>query len=88
MLMENHLIIIYIILIIGMDFTNCNSLLDLLFQKCIRYKHHQENFREILANGITPFGFANKESTENSTGYGRFSYKMKLNFERYRKKVN
>ena len=49
-------IILYIILVTGMAFTNCNSHLDLLFQKGIRYEHHQKDFREILPNGITPFG--------------------------------
>ena len=30
--------------------------MDLFFQKGIRYKHYQENFRQSLANGITLFG--------------------------------
>ena len=62
MLMVNHLIILYIILVTGMAFTNCNSHLDLLFQKGIRYKHHHENFQESLANGITPFGLCMKKT--------------------------
>ena len=44
---------LYIILVTGMAFTNCNSHLDLLFQKGIRYKHHHENFQESLANELT-----------------------------------
>ena len=62
MLMENHLIILYIILVTRMAFTNCNSPLDLLFQKGIRYKHHQEKFQESLANGVTPFGLRVKKA--------------------------
>ena len=62
MLMVNHLIILHIILVTGMAFTNCNSHLDLLFQKGIRYKHHHENFQESLANGITPFGLRIKKA--------------------------
>ena len=45
-----------------MAFTNCNSPLDLLFQKYIRYKHHQENFLESLANEIIPFGLRIKKA--------------------------
>ena len=56
MLMENRLIILYIILVTRMDFTNFNSSFDLLFQMSIRYNLHQKNVRESLANGITPFG--------------------------------
>ena len=54
--------IIYIILVTGIAFTNCNSLLDLLFLKSIRHKHHQENFRESLADEITPFGLRVKKA--------------------------
>ena len=45
-----------------MTFANCNSNLDLLFQKGIMYKHHDENFQESLANGITPFGLRVKKA--------------------------
>ena len=48
----------------GMAFSNynCNSHWLYFFQKGIRYKHHQENFRESLANGITPFGLRIKKA--------------------------
>ena len=54
----NHFIILYIILVTGMVFTH----LDLHFQKGIRYNYCQENFREGLANGITPFALRIKKA--------------------------
>ena len=50
--------------IYGMAFPNSNSHLNLLFQKGIRDKHHQENFRESLANGIAPVSLRLKKAPE------------------------
>ena len=88
MLMVNHLIILHIILVTWMAFTNCNSHLDLLFQKGIRYKHHHENFQESLANGITPFGLRIKKAPGIVPVTEDFHIKWNGYFERCRKKVN
>ena len=36
--------------------------LDLLFQKALRYEHHQKNFKESLSNDVTPFGLRIKKT--------------------------
>ena len=36
--------------------------LDLLFQKALRYEHHQKKFKESLSNDVTPFGLRIKKT--------------------------
>ena len=89
MLMENHLIILYIILVTRMDFTNFNSSFDLLFQMSIRYKLHQKYVGESLAYGITPFGLLiNKAPGIVPVAERKFSYKIEWNFKRCRTSYN
>ena len=35
--------------------------IDLLYQKTLKYQHHAENYKERLAQDITPFGLQLKE---------------------------
>lgn len=70
-----------------MAFTNCNPHLDVLYPMSIRYKHHEDNLWESLANETTPFSLHIKKAPGIVT-YRRFSYKMEWDFKKYRKKLN
>ena len=50
------------VLVIRMAYIEGNLLLNLLFQRTLRYEHHRENFRESLLNKITPVGLRIKNS--------------------------
>ena len=50
-----------------MDNIDGNTYLDLLFQKVLRYEHHQENFKKIFSNGVTPFELCIKKTTAMET---------------------
>ena len=60
----HYLINLYIILVVVMANINENTHLDLLFKKALRYEHHQENFKEILSNDVTPFELRIKKTPE------------------------
>lgn len=45
-----------------MAFTNCNPHLDVLYPMSIRYKHHEDNLWESLANETTPFSLHIKKA--------------------------
>ena len=51
----HYLINLYIMLVIVMAGIDGNTHLDLLFQKALRYEHHQKNFKESLLSDVTPF---------------------------------
>ena len=53
---------LYIILVTWMAFTNCNPHLDVLYPMSIRYKHHEDNLWESLANETTPFSLHIKKA--------------------------
>ena len=46
----------------GMVYIERNLLLDLLFQKSLRYEHHHKNFRESLSNKVSPYGLPIKKA--------------------------
>ena len=58
----HYLTIIYTTLVIGMVCFECNSHLDLLFQKALCYEHNRENFRESFSNNVSPFGLRIKNA--------------------------
>ena len=58
----HYLINLYIMLVIVMAGIDGNTHLDLLFQKALRYEHHQKNFKESVSNYVTPFGLRIKKT--------------------------
>ena len=58
----HYLINLHIILVIVMADIDGYTHLDLLFQKALRYEHHQKNFKESLSNDVTPFGLCSKKT--------------------------
>ena len=59
-----YLINLCIISVVVMANIDGNTHLDLLFQKALRYEPHQENFKEILPNDVTPFEICIKKTPE------------------------
>ena len=63
----HYLINLYIILVIVITDIDGNTPLNLLFQKALRYEHHQKNFKESLSNDVTPFGLHIKKTPATET---------------------
>ena len=47
--MVHYLTITYTTLVVGMVYIECNSHLDLLFQRALHYEDHHQNFKESLS---------------------------------------
>ena len=62
-----YLINLYIILVVVMANTDGNTYLDLLFQKALRYEHHQENFKKNISNDVTSFELCIKKTSAIET---------------------
>ena len=66
---------LYIILVIVMADIYGNTHLDLLFQKALRYKHHQKIFKESLSSNVTPFRLCIKKAPAIETVNENFNMK-------------
>ena len=71
----HYLINLYIMLVIVMAGIDGNTHLDLLFQKALRYEHHQKNFKESLLSDVTPFGLRIKKTPAIETVHEGFHMK-------------
>ena len=69
----HYLINLYISLVIVMANIDGNTYLDLLFQKALRYEHHQKNFKESLLSDVTPFGLRIKKAPAIETVHEDFT---------------
>ena len=58
----DYLIYLYVILVIVLADIDGYTHFDLLFQKALRYEHHQKKFKESLSNDVTPFGLCIKNT--------------------------
>ena len=59
--MVHFLIIIYTTLVIEMVYIECNSHLDLLFQKALLYEHHQKILEKVFQIMLRHLDFALKK---------------------------
>ena len=52
-----------------------NQITDKIYQRMLRYEHHQENYRKSLLNNITPYGLQLKKNAQIETISEDFSKK-------------
>ena len=83
----HYLINLYVILAVVIDNIDGNTYLDLLSWKALRYEHHQDNFKKILSNDVTPFELCIKKTTVIETVNEDFHIKWHSIFKNAEKEL-